>query len=607
MEVDRSSSNDLSSAPSSDNEASYNQPQASTSLQGLPAAHTAAAALLPPDGSSTKTSLGHASASATRQEGAPVKKPAKPRKKKEVDPNAPPAPKKERKPRKPRESKDSTSARATKKVKTENDPPNSIISQQFSVATNLNQSHLVQPIQPLPLYSDSRPTSSHEAAKLSQNGFSMHGATNTSRPQSPTQPRYQTTPQAPFAQPIVQQRSRMAFDPVRGIERSSEQPQTITYPNLNETPPRATPAFRPSASPAINSILNHESHESTFVPLPTFTRALDPQSSVQVVASNGTSTNSMVVDEPRAKFGSNTTLLKKTSPADKSDTETEGKRKRAKEQPAPAPIGSGLLNSTFFGGDASSDGRDGVGKGVNIVLQVDLEKNENKIFNFARMAEEKYGFAAVYPRQAAQKERLAKVAAAGAALERSASGSKRGEISVAESGDEDLSVDIDRDSDNDGDINMTGANGTNENSGIDGPAPRQRRKKKDDYDMDDPFVDDSEALWEAQAAASRDGFFVYMGSLVTEEKPKEDKTAETTSKRGGRGRGRGGGPGSRGGRAAATAAADSTTKAASKRGGGVSRKPRMTKAERQQRELEKEQREQEGSALATKPPAPSAP
>lgn len=165
----------------------------------------------------------------------------------------------------------------------------------------------------------------------------------------------------------------------------------------------------------------------------------------------------------------------------------------------------------------------GTGKAPNIVLHVSLKDPENRIINFARMAEEKYGFAALYPRQAAQKERLAKVAAAGAALERSASGSKFGGTSAGESGDEDLSVDIDRDSDNDGDVAMSGVNGGADaaNSGTDGPGPkRRRRKKQEEYDQDDPFVDDSEMLWEAQAAASKDGFFVYSGPLVPEgEKP----------------------------------------------------------------------------------------
>lgn len=43
---------------------------------------------------------------------------------------------------------------------------------------------------------------------------------------------------------------------------------------------------------------------------------------------------------------------------------------------------------------------------------------------------------------------------------------------------------------------------------------------EDEYDKDDDFVDDSELLWEEQAAASRDGFFVYSGPLIPEvEKP----------------------------------------------------------------------------------------
>lgn len=86
-----------------------------------------------------------------------------------------------------------------------------------------------------------------------------------------------------------------------------------------------------------------------------------------------------------------------------------------------------------------------------------------------------------------------------------------------------MSVDIDRDSDNEGDVNMTGVNGagTAANSGTDATGPKKRRKKKmEEYDQDDPFVDDSEMAWEEQAAAVKDGFFVYCGPLVPEgEKP----------------------------------------------------------------------------------------
>jgi hypothetical protein len=312
----------------------------------------------------------------------------------------------------------------------------------------------------------------------------------------------------------------------------------------------------------------------------------------------------------------------KRVPSEASTRATSPKPPKAKEQlpPPPPPPGSGILSATLFGGDSNTGNTD-TGKASNIVLHIDIKKPGNQVINFARLAEEKYGFAALYPRQAAQKERLAKVAAAGAALERSGSGSRLGGVSAGESGDEDLSVDIDRESDNDGDIAMTGVNGGQDqvNSGTDNAGTKQkRRRKQEEYDQDDPFVDDTEMLWEAQAAASKDGFFVYCGPLVPEgEKPAVERydllplemfctnisRADGTIKRG-RGRGRGGGPGSRGGRASAATNEGGTGRGGGtgSRGGGVTRKPRITKAEREKREQEKRDREK----MATVLPKPSA-
>lgn len=187
------------------------------------------------------------------------------------------------------------------------------------------------------------------------------------------------------------------------------------------------------------------------------------------------------------------------------------------------PTGSGLLSASMFGGEIGFENSKGDATKVpNIHLHIDLKDPKNKVINFARLAEERYGFDALYPRQAAQRKRLNEVAARGAALERSASGSKFGGTSAGESGEDDVSVDIDRESDNDGDVAMSGVNGgEHPNSGTDGPElKRKRRKKVEDYDQDDPFIDDSEQIWEQQAAASKDGFFVYCGPLVPEgEKP----------------------------------------------------------------------------------------
>ena len=202
---------------------------------------------------------------------------------------------------------------------------------------------------------------------------------------------------------------------------------------------------------------------------------------------------------------------------------TSPKPARTKEKPPPLPAGSGLLSASLFGGEIGTEmGKDSAAKGPNIVLHIDLKDPNNKVINFARLAEEKYGFDALYPQQAAQRKRLNEIAARGAALERSASGSKVGGTSAGESGEDDVSVDIDRDSENDGDVAMGGLNGTDQvNSGTDGPEPKRRRRRKEEvYDQEDPFIDDSEQIWEQQAAASKDGFFVYCGPLVPEgEKP----------------------------------------------------------------------------------------
>ena len=134
----------------------------------------------------------------------------------------------------------------------------------------------------------------------------------------------------------------------------------------------------------------------------------------------------------------------------------------------------------------------------------------NKYINFTRLAEEQYGWDALHPRLAAQRDRLARVAAAGAALERAAG---------KESGD-DMSLDSEAEGSN---IEMGGMSDGRNGTGTDGgkkKVPAKRKMKEDEYDKMDGFVDDSELLWEEQAAAANDGFFVYSGPLVPEgEKP----------------------------------------------------------------------------------------
>ncbi|KAI4860679.1 HPC2-domain-containing protein [Hypoxylon rubiginosum] len=208
----------------------------------------------------------------------------------------------------------------------------------------------------------------------------------------------------------------------------------------------------------------------------------------------------------------------------------------------------------------------------SIILNVPLNGETNKYINFMRMAEEQYGWDALHPRQAEIKARKARIAAASAALAQNDSSREGDEMSVDESDNDDSNVE------------MGGTSGPDK--AADGkPAKKKRHFKEDEYDKEDDFVDDSEMLWEEQAAASRDGFFVYSGPLVPEVEKPESGRGDGLPKRGrgsrggrggtrgaatGTGRGRGGGPGSR---------------------GGVVRKPRMTKADKAQMDREKAERE----------------
>lgn len=149
-----------------------------------------------------------------------------------------------------------------------------------------------------------------------------------------------------------------------------------------------------------------------------------------------------------------------------------------------------------------------------VILHIPMNGDTNKVINFTKLAEERYGWDALHPRLAAQRDRLARVAAAGAALEKNGVGKESGdEMSLDGSEGEGSNAEMGGMSDG-----RTGTDGG-------GKKPvRKRKNKEDEYDKDDGFVDDSDLLWEQQAAASRDGFFVYSGPLIPEvERPTQDR------------------------------------------------------------------------------------
>lgn len=181
-----------------------------------------------------------------------------------------------------------------------------------------------------------------------------------------------------------------------------------------------------------------------------------------------------------------------------------------------------------------------------IYIHVPLNGETNKYVNFAKLAEEKYGAFAINPR--AHRERM------------------RLDIS----GDEMMVDDSESESAME-ERRMGGADG-GESTADNKPKKRAKRKQHDSYDSHDPFIDDSEMLYEEQAAATKDGFFVYSGPLIPQgEKVHVERANGTTSKRG-----RGGGRGRGSGRGGAAAKPPTT------------RKPRTNKKKEKEKEAEAE-------------------
>jgi hypothetical protein len=290
------------------------------------------------------------------------------------------------------------------------------------------------------------------------------------------------------------------------------------------------PPNQPLASPSIaaqsffnqqQARLHRDEHHHSLPPSPTANRlapsaVIEPTISPRPVALAAAVAIPKKADTPTPNSSGPTTISKKAiGPGSTATSSTAAspkppKPKDAKDTyPTPPPLpGSGLMQLGGLGG--SSDATEF--RAPTVILNIPMAGETNKYINFTRLAEEQYGWDALHPRLAAQRDRLARVAAAGAALERNGSGK--------ESGDE-MSLDSEGEGSN---VEMGGM--SDGRTGTDGgvkKVPRKRRMKEDEYDKDDGFVDDSELLWEEQAAAANDGFFVYSGPLVPEgEKPALD-------------------------------------------------------------------------------------
>lgn len=471
--------------------------------------------------------------------------------------------------------------------------------------------------------------------------------------------------------------TRMAFDPVRSTS-SSYDPVRETmvtrdpYGTAGLTSPRASSYMpnRASASPSISSLVDPPAatkvvsptaahttfppttqarfqESSSLPPSPSQSLRTEPPPAQQAAATTKTATaetkKSAPAQMPQPSSKTNAAASSTMAPPatmptpsskkiaavqaqtrkDKKASSTSsspkmGSLKNALPDVPPLPATSNDRSILDFGKAAPGEEKDT----PSIVISIPLNSDGNKYINFMRLAEEKYGWDALHPRQAADRERKARIAAAAAALEKQQSGRDSAEEEEPDNSGSD---------EENSNVEMGGmGNNGGLTSGADAAAPEKPKRKKrnwreDEYDRGDDFVDDSEMLWEEQAAAVQDGFFVYSGPLVPEApKPAvryvcpgyncqialhsrqamcramltSPLHSDGPAKRGRGGR-RGGGPGSRGGRGGAEGGRGRGGGPGS-RGGTTTRKPRITKLEKQRMETEKAERENMAKAVASK-------
>lgn len=508
------------------------------------------------------------------------KKTRKPRKAAEPkDPNAGPAPRKRR-------TKASLEAQNASPAPVDEKPAVNVLPQQTAPQTRPTElAQVLQPEQPAPVTQPPPPRALGASAEPLRGNPNLSHITPT-----PSTPRPASSGQR--------------YDPIRGGLYESKPLVAASVP----PPPISPPLNRASASPSITSLIDPPTVANSTYTQParlqhqtSVTSA--PLSPVAVSSRPGPllpSQDNQQPPRPAPPLGPapmdidsdprTSVPMKKTDSASAgtlSNAPTPPVKARLKEAPPPLPTGSGLLSGTPFGPAVNANGNGATEpSGVNIWLTFPLQGQTNVTINFAQEVEKKYGFAALHPRIAARRERQRQITSMGAALEKAAG--------LAGSAD-DMSVDL---SDNE---SNGGNTGVDEEGSAAGKTKKPRKRKQEDYDKEDDFIDDTELAWEQQALMAKDGFFVYSGPLITEEKPAVERyvfvskrvlrcnmlitnRADGTVKRGrgrgrggasrgetsGRGRGRGGGPGSRGGQTV--------------------RKPRVTKAERAMMEQEKAKR-----------------
>ncbi|KAJ6263754.1 hypothetical protein Dda_2325 [Drechslerella dactyloides] len=362
-------------------------------------------------------------------------------------------------------------------------------------------------------------------------------------------------------------------------ERSSNDYSSPAYPNEHAAPSSKQNRASASASPALSALLNGPSpplRPTQGSPIANPPPALTPPTSNASLHNPPppptTAITTLSPPQPKAVAeiakASSTTSKRAVASATSAPASPKPSTARAVAVSKTGPTagtGGGLLAGTF--GDVALGDEDPIASIPTVVLQISLNGETNKYIDVSKMAEDKYGWAALNPRLARQKLRLGQDASGDEAMM---------DASESESAVEEKM----------GGLSDAGLSGPGGPGGPGGEVKPKRKKRRADegYDANDLFIDDSELLLEEQAAAAKDGFFVYSGPLVPEgERPQIERINGGPPKRG-RGRGgRGAGTGRGGGSAGKSTAP---------------RKPRVTKALKEKMEKEKEEREKTALNMA---------
>lgn len=446
---------------------------------------------------------------------------------------------KARKPRAPSGTSSSTAGRKKKSAASNETEPQptttSLHGWRLSENTHTSQTYEYAPTQPPPQNGNDEAIAKSTPAytylptivprsSSGQNYDPIRSATIEPRsiaPQNPyNAPIRSSTPPRPVNYPSNNASPSIAIASL--IDRPANQPQAYNF----SKPPKRTQELQSPSSPTKRSrttppVDNHVDKAAR----PRDSRDFRDSLPTKHLASNGHTTMPMAmdVDQPPQLINKTTTVARQSANVSTgaSSRAHSPKPPRQKEPAVALPLGNGLLSNAMFGGvdDIYVPGK----TAPTVILHVSLKDCSHKYVNFARMAEERYGFNALHPRLAASRERLARVAAAGAAIELASKGGRNSGSGLSA---DDMSVDL-SDQEGGGDdsnIEMGGmsmqdlmrSGGEGSEATLVKKVTKKRTTKEDRYDKDDPFVDDTELAWEEQAAASKDGFFVYSGPLVPE-------------------------------------------------------------------------------------------